>query len=118
MEQEQIKQARKADLPTYLAAKGEVLKREGRGYRHSVHDSLKIEGNMYCWNSKGTSGNALDFVQEFYGLNFRQAVEELTGEAIPAAASVERPASTPFPVIRSRTRRRRSVRSHRLCEAG
>lgn len=92
MEQEQIKQARRADLPTYLAAKGEVLKREGRGYRHSVHDSLKIEGNMYCWNSKGTSGNALDFVQEFYGLNFRQAVEELTGEAIPAAASVERPA--------------------------
>ena len=92
MEQERIKQARRADLPTYLEAKGEVLKREGRGYRHSVHDSLKIEGNMYCWNSRGTSGNSLDFVQEFYGLDFLQAVEELTGAAIPAATPNERPA--------------------------
>lgn len=108
MEQEQIKQARRADLPTYLAAKGEVLKREGRGYQHSVHDSLKIEGNMYCWNSKGTSGNALDFVQEFYGLNFRQAVEELTGEAIPAAAPVERPA----------LRRKRIAGTGRQCAEG
>jgi len=90
IEQSIIQQARQADLPSYLISKGEPLKRDGKGYSHAVHDSLKIQRNMYCWNAQGTKGNSLSFVQEFYGMSFLEAIKELTGEqsrqVIPLAA--------------------------------
>jgi len=35
---------------------------------------------MYYWNSKGTRGNSVDFMQEFYGMPFLEAVQELANE--------------------------------------
>lgn len=90
IEQSVIQQARQADLPSYLIARGEPLKKDGRqGYYHAEHNSLKINRNMYCWNSQGTKGNSLSFVQEFYGMSFLQAVQELTGEQRRQVNSVE-----------------------------
>lgn len=80
IEQSIIQQARQADLASYLIARGEPLTKNGSGYAHQVHNSLKIKGNMYCWNSKGTKGNSLSFLQEFYNMPFQQAIAELTGE--------------------------------------
>lgn len=80
IEQSIIQQARQADLPSYLIARGEPLQHDGKGYRHKLHDSLKINRNMYCWNSKGTKGNSLSFLQEFYDMPFIEAIKELTSE--------------------------------------
>ena len=80
IEQSIIQQARQADLVSYLLARGEPLIKNGKGFSHKVHNSLKITGNMYCWNSKGTKGNSLNFLMDFYNMDFKQAIEELTGE--------------------------------------
>lgn len=80
VDQQLIQQARQANLPSYLLSRGEPLVKNGQGYSHKVHDSLKITRNMYCWNSKGTKGNSLSFLQEFYNMTFLEAVQELTGE--------------------------------------
>jgi len=80
IEQSIIRQARQTDLPSYLLSRGEPLTRDGKGYRHKLHDSLKINKNMYCWNSKGTEGGPINFMMDFYNMNFLQAIEELTGE--------------------------------------
>lgn len=90
-----IRAARQADLPSYLRSRGEVLIKDGPNYHLKEHDSLQIRGNMYFWNSRGTSGNALSFVQEFYGLPFLEAIKELTGEGVTLAAS--RPAAAEGP---------------------
>ena len=80
IEQSIIQQARQTDLPSYLLSRGELLVKNGQGYSHQLHDSLKINRNMYYWNSKGTKGNSLSFMQEFYGMTFLEAVQELTGK--------------------------------------
>ncbi len=80
IEQSIIQQARRADLANYLIARGEPLARDGKGYYHKIHDSIKIYNNMYCWNSKGSKGNSLSFLQEFYNMPFLEAIKELTGE--------------------------------------
>ena len=76
---EQLLAARQADLAAYLIARGEPLQPSGPSrYKHRDHNSLVITGNAYYWNSRQEHGNAIDFLQNFYGLSFREAVEELT----------------------------------------
>lgn len=105
-----IQQARQTDLPSYLIARGEPLTRDGKGYSHKVHDSLKFYNNMYCWNSKGTKGNSLSFLQEFYNMPFKQAVEELTGvcgdrQALPYTYSPPAPKALEMPIKADNTKR-------------
>lgn len=74
----QIIRAREIDLLSYLEAKGEKFKREGKYYRHQEHDSLVIKENAYVWNSKGEKGyGAISFAQMYYDMSFIEAVEEL-----------------------------------------
>lgn len=80
IEQSRIQQARQTDLPSYLLARGEPLTKKGNEYRHGIHNSLIVKGNTYFWNSKQTGGSSLDFMMDFYGMTFQQAIEELTGE--------------------------------------
>ena len=54
--QEQITQAREADLLHYLLSyESGVLKREGANYRHREHDSLVYVAskNYWYWNRPG-----------------------------------------------------------------
>jgi len=83
---EQLLAARQADLAAYLIARGESLKPSGTRYRHAEHDSLIFTGNAYYWNAHKEHGNAIDFLQRFYKMSFREAVTELTsGEATSIA---------------------------------
>jgi hypothetical protein len=75
---EQLLAARQADLPAYLTQRGEQLIPTGGSYRLAEHDSLFITGNKFMWNSRQRSGNAVDFLRLYYGMGFREAVEELT----------------------------------------
>lgn len=83
IDQDTIRQARQTNLVAYLIKRGEPLKREGANYTHRNHDSLYIKDNMFVWYSKEKQGNSVDFLMLYYGMTFKQAIEELTGEQLP-----------------------------------
>ena len=78
--QEQIDHANQADLVSFLQSQGEQLTRAGNEYRWKRHDSLTVRGNKWYRHSQSKGGAPIDFVMEFYGKSFTEAVEMLTGE--------------------------------------
>ena len=78
---DQVEIARNVDLVDYLERKGEPLKKEGRYYRHQVHDSLVIKDQMYAWNSRDEKGaGVINFAKMFYGMSFPEAVLDLSAQ--------------------------------------
>ncbi|MYL56631.1 DUF3991 domain-containing protein [Virgibacillus halodenitrificans] len=78
---DQVEVARNVDLIDYLERKGEPLKKEGRYYRHQVHDSLVIKDQMYAWNSRDEKGaGVINFAKMFYGMSFPEAVLDLNAQ--------------------------------------
>ena len=93
---EQIEQAKKWDLLSYLQAyEPHELKCCGpREYCTRTHDSLKISNGKWCWNSRGIGGRtALDYLIKVRGMDFVEAVETLCGDRAPPPQ--ERPAHKP-----------------------
>lgn len=83
--QEQIRQAREADLFAYLQSyEPGVLKRDGPNYRHKEHDSLVyVTAKRYWyWNSRGRSINALDYLIQIRGYGLVDAVNRLAGGSV------------------------------------
>ena len=76
---EQKQRANSVDLVDFLRRQGEQLIRSGREWRWKRHDSVTIRGNRWFRHSAGQGGLAIDFVQEFYGLSFPDAVTLLLG---------------------------------------
>ena len=79
--QAQIDRANQADLASFLQAQGETLVKSGREYRWKEHDSLTVRGNKWFRHSRSRGGYPIDFVMEFYGKSFPEAVRLLTGES-------------------------------------
>lgn len=93
--QAQIDKANAVDLEKFLRAQGETLVRSGKEYRWKAHDSLTVCGNKWFRHSQSKGGFPVDFVMEFYGKSFPEAVQMLTGEpgeAQPEADPVPSPA--------------------------
>ena len=78
--QAQIDKANAVDLEKFLRAQGETLVRSGKEYRWKTHDSLTVCGNKWFRHSQSKGGLPVDFVMEFYGKSFPEAVQMLTGE--------------------------------------
>ena len=78
--QAQINKANAVDLEKFLRAQGETLVRSGKEYRWKTHDSLTVCGNKWFRHSQSKGGFPVDFVMEFYGKSFPEAVQMLTGE--------------------------------------
>ena len=78
--QAQIDKANAVDLEKFLRARGETLVRSGKEYRWKAHDSLTVCGNKWFRHSQSKGGFPVDFVMEFYGKSFPEAVQMLTGE--------------------------------------
>ena len=78
--QAQIDKANTVDLEKFLRAQGETLVRSGKEYRWKAHDSLTVCGNKWFRHSQSKGGIPVDFVMEFYGKSFPEAVQMLTGE--------------------------------------
>ena len=78
--QAQIDKANAVDLEKFLRAQGETLVRSGKEYRWKAHDSLTVCGNKWFRHSQSRGGFPVDFVMEFYGKSFPEAVQMLTGE--------------------------------------
>ena len=93
--QAQIDKANAVDLEKFLRAQDETLVRSGKEYRWKAHDSLTVCGNKWFRHSQSKGGLPVDFVMEFYGKSFPEAVQMLTGEpgeAQPEADSAPSPA--------------------------
>ena len=93
--QAQIDRANAANLEDFLRAQGETLVRSGKEYRWKTHDSLTVCGNKWFRHSQSRGGFPVDFVMEFYGKSFPEAVQMLTGEpgeAQPEAGPAPSPA--------------------------
>lgn len=78
--QAQIDKSNAVDLEKFLRAQGETLVRSGKEYRWKAHDSLTVCGNKWFRHSQSKGGFPVDFVMEFYGKSFPEAVQMLTGE--------------------------------------
>lgn len=76
---EQKQRANSTDLVDFLQRQGEQLTRSGREWRWKRHDSVTVRGNQWFRHSSRQGGLAIDFVQEFYGLAFPDAVTLLLG---------------------------------------
>ena len=92
--QAQIDKANAVDLEKFLRAQGETLVRSGKEYRWKAHDSLTVCGNKWFRHSQSKGGLPVDFVMEFYGKSFPEAVQMLTGEPGEAQPEVD-PAPSP-----------------------
>lgn len=76
---EQKHRANSVDLVDFLQRQGEALVRSGREWRWQRHDSVTVRGNRWFRHSRKEGGLAIDFVQQFYGLSFPEAVTWLLG---------------------------------------
>ena len=78
--QEQIDKANETNLETFMRGQGEELVRSGNEFRWKKHDSLTVKGNKWFRHSESKGGYPIDFVMEFYGKSFPEAVEMLINE--------------------------------------
>ena len=92
--QAQIDRANAANLEDFLRAQGETLVGSGKEYRWKAHDSLTVCGNKWFRHSQSKGGYPIDFVMEFYGKSFPEAVQMLTGEPGEAQPEAD-PAPSP-----------------------
>ena len=95
--QAQIDKANAVDLEKFLRARGETLVRSGKEYRWKAHDSLTVCGNKWFRHSQSKGGFPVDFVMEFYGKSFPEAVQMLTGETGEVQPEAD---PAPFPAFR------------------
>ena len=92
--QAQIDKANAVDLEKFLRAQSETLVRSGKEYRWKAHDSLTVCENKWFRHSRSKGGFPVDFVMEFYGKSFPEAVQMLTGEPGEAQPEAD-PAPSP-----------------------
>ena len=79
--QEQIDRANQVDLKEFLCSHGEQVIKSGNEYRWKRHDSLTIQGNKWFRHSQSKGDYPVEFVMEFFGKTFPEAMLMLIGEA-------------------------------------
>ena len=97
---DQVEQARKLDLLSYLQAyEPHELKRDGPGrYTTESHGSLVISNGKWIWNNGSVGGvSALDYLTKVRGVGFVEAVELLTSECAAVRAYQETAKAQPPP---------------------
>lgn len=78
--QEQIDRANQVNLEQFLRSQGEQVIKSGNEYRWKRHDSLTIKENKWFRHSQSKGGYPVEFVMEFLGKSFPEAVQMLIGE--------------------------------------
>lgn len=77
--EEEKRQANNVDLEQFLLQQGETLIPSGREKRLKSDHSITVRGNEWYDHATEKGGLAIDFVQNFYGLSFPDAVTMLLG---------------------------------------
>lgn len=84
--------ANSVDLEHFLRMRGEKLEQVGRESKliyydgSGKHDSITIRGSTWFDHKNQTGGGAIKFMQEFYDMNFADAVQELLGYTVSPLA--------------------------------
>ena len=89
--QEQIERANQVNLEWFLRSQGEQLIKSGREFRWKAHDSVTIRENKWFRHSRSKGGYPIDFVMEFYGKSFPEAIQMLIAEAPEGQKAVTQP---------------------------
>lgn len=79
--QEQIDRANQVNLEQFLRSQSEQVIKSGNEYRWKKHDSMTIKENKWFRHSQSKGGYPVEFVMEFFGKTFPEAVFLLIGEA-------------------------------------
>lgn len=80
--------ANSVDLEEFLRMRGEKLERVGREHKliyydsSGRHDSITLRGSTWFDHKNQIGGGAIKFMQEFYGMDFQTAVQELLGRTV------------------------------------
>ena len=80
--------ANSVNLEEFLRMRGEKLERVGREHKliyydsSGKHDSITLRGSTWFDHKNQTGGGAIKFMQEFYGMDFQTAVQELLGQTV------------------------------------
>ena len=80
--------ANSVDLEEFLRMRGEKLERVGREHKliyydsSGKHDSITLRGSKWFDHKNQVGGGAIKFMQEFYGMDFQTAVQELLGQRV------------------------------------
>jgi hypothetical protein len=77
---EQKQRANSVNLVDFLEKQGEKLLRSGKEKRLASNRSITVRGNRWYDHETREGGLAIDFLQNFYGLSFPEAVTRLLGE--------------------------------------
>ena len=92
--------ANNVDLVDFLHRRGEKLIPSGRDKRLASDHSITVRGNEWYDHSAESGGYAIDFVRQFYGLTFPEAVTMLLGgeqgEVYRPASQKKQEAKQPF----------------------
>lgn len=100
---EQKQLANSVDLAEYLRVRGEKLERAGIEHKliycdsSGKHDSITIRGSKWFDHKNQTGGGAIKFMQEFYGMDFQTAVQELLGQTVTPLSNIPPKADTQEP---------------------
>ena len=98
--EEQKRQAAVVDLEFFLRSRGEKLIPSGREKRLASDHSITVRGNEWYDHAAEQGGQAVSFVQKFYGLSYPEAVSLLLGNepgrAYPAVKGKEPEERKPF----------------------
>lgn len=86
---EQIAVANNVNLVDYLRYQGESLTKSGKDMRWNRYSSVTIRGNQYYRWKTQEGGYPIQFLKEFYGYNFRQAMELLLSFANDTGLTVD-----------------------------
>ena len=78
---DRVRKARQTNLIDWLRQNNVPIKRAGQWWYIEGSDSLRIQANMWYRNSRGTGGNSIDFLVEYYGLTPKEAIVRLTRDA-------------------------------------
>ena len=84
--EEQKERANAVPILNILRDMHEEVEKSGNEWRWKRHRSVTFRGNRWYRHSQQTGSHAIDFMQEFFGMNFPEAVTYLlngeTGEVI------------------------------------
>ena len=80
--------ANSVDLEQFLRMRGERLERVGISSKlfytdgSGTHDSIMIHGSEWFDHKRQVGGGAIKFMQDFYGMTFAEAIQELLGVTV------------------------------------
>lgn len=94
---EQREQARRTDLASFLRHQGETVKPSGSEFQWSHGgEKVTLRANLWYNQYEQSGGDAVDFVRQFYGLSYPEAVKCLLGANCTATFPPEISNSIPF----------------------